>query len=273
MAEASTETLIEISGLEFAYGNRQILKGINLKIPRGKVVAILGTSGSGKTTLLRMVGGQLRPDAGHVKVAGKIVHELDDDELYLMRRQMGMMFQMGGLFTDMSVFDNVAFPMRERTDLPEPVIRDLVLMKLHAVGLSAAHRLMPGELSGGMARRVALARAIALDPMLIMYDEPFSGLDPISLNVIANLIRKLNDALGVTSIVVTYDVAESLKIVDYVYFISNGVVAAEGTTGQVRASNDPFVRQFVNALPDGPVAFHYPSNPYSGDLRLTQAPA
>ena len=273
MAEASTETLIEISGLEFAYGDRQILKGINLKIPRGKVVAILGTSGSGKTTLLRMVGGQLRPDAGHVKVAGKIVHELDDDELYLLRRQMGMMFQMGGLFTDMSVFDNVAFPMRERTDLPEPVIRDLVLMKLHAVGLSAAHRLMPGELSGGMARRVALARAIALDPMLIMYDEPFSGLDPISLNVIANLIRKLNDALGVTSIVVTYDVAESLKIVDYVYFISNGVVAAEGTTAQVRASNDPFVRQFVNALPDGPVAFHYPSNPYSGDLRLTQAPA
>jgi phospholipid/cholesterol/gamma-HCH transport system ATP-binding protein len=273
MAEASTETLIEISGLEFAYGNRQILKGINLKIPRGKVVAILGTSGSGKTTLLRMVGGQLRPDAGHVKVAGKIVHDLDDDELYLMRRQMGMMFQMGGLFTDMSVFDNVAFPMRERTDLPEPVIRDLVLMKLHAVGLSAAHRLMPGELSGGMARRVALARAIALDPMLIMYDEPFSGLDPISLNVIANLIRKLNDALGVTSIVVTYDVAESLKIVDYVYFISNGVVAAEGTTAQVRASNDPFVRQFVNALSDGPVAFHYPSNPYSGDLRLTQAPA
>jgi phospholipid/cholesterol/gamma-HCH transport system ATP-binding protein len=273
MADSSSEPLIEISGLKFAYGNREILKGVSLAIPRGKVVAILGTSGSGKTTLLKMVGGQLRPDAGHVKFAGKVVHELDDAELYLMRRQMGMMFQMGGLFTDMTVFDNVAFPMRERTDLPEPVIRDLVLMKLHAVGLSAAHRLMPGELSGGMARRVALARAIALDPMLIMYDEPFSGLDPISLNVIANLIRRLNDALGVTSIVVTYDVAESLKIVDYVYFISDGVVAAEGTTAQVMASSDAFVRQFVNALSDGPVAFHYPSNPYSADLRLSQAPA
>jgi phospholipid/cholesterol/gamma-HCH transport system ATP-binding protein len=270
------DTLVEITDLKFAYGEREILKGINLKILRGKVVAILGTSGAGKTTLLRMMGGQLRPDAGYVEVAGQIVHALDDADLYLMRRQMGMMFQMGGLFTDMSVFENVAFPMRERTNLPEPLIRDLVLMKLHAVGLSGAHRLMPGELSGGMARRVALARAIALDPMLIMYDEPFSGLDPISLNVIdpislnviANLIRRLNDALGVTSVVVTYDVVESLKIVDYVYFISDGVVAAEGTAEEVRVSNDPFVRQFVNSLPDGPVAFHYPSSPYHADLRI-----
>jgi phospholipid/cholesterol/gamma-HCH transport system ATP-binding protein len=268
MSDTNDDTLIEVAGLKFAYGEREILKGVDLKIRRGKVVAILGTSGSGKTTLLRMVGGQLRPAAGHVKVAGQIVHELDDAGLYLMRRQMGMMFQMGGLFTDMTVFENIAFPMRERTDLPEPVIRDLVLMKLHAVGLSGAHRLMPGELSGGMARRVALARAIALDPMLIMYDEPFSGLDPISLNVIANLIRRLNDALGVTSIVVTYDVVESLKIVDYVYFISDGIVAAEGTAEEVTTSNDPFVRQFVNSLPDGPVAFHYPRNPYRADLRI-----
>jgi len=268
MAAATEEPLIEISGLKFAYGDREILKGIDLTIPRGKVVAILGTSGSGKTTLLRMLGGQLRPDAGYAKVAGQIVHALDDAELYLLRRQMGMMFQMGGLFTDMTVYENIAFPMRERTDLPEVVIRDLVLMKLHAVGLSGAHHLMPGELSGGMARRVALARAIALDPMLIMYDEPFSGLDPISLNVIANLIRRLNDALGVTSIVVTYDVVESLKIVDYVYFISDGAVAAQGTTEEMMASSDPFVRQFVDALPDGPVAFHYPSNPYHVDLRL-----
>ena len=265
----SNDILIEVRDLEFAYGDRKILKGVNLRIRRGKLVAILGMSGSGKTTLLRMVGGQLHPDAGYVKFAGQIVHELDDAELYRMRRHMGMMFQMGGLFTDMSVFDNVAFPMRERTDLPEVLIRDLVLMKLHAVGLAGAHHLMPGELSGGMARRVALARAIALDPMLIMYDEPFSGLDPISLNVIANLIRRLNDALGVTSIVVTYDVVESLKIVDYVYFISDGVVAAEGTTEEVKASKDPFVRQFVDALPDGPVAFHYPSPPYSADLRLS----
>jgi phospholipid/cholesterol/gamma-HCH transport system ATP-binding protein len=269
MPAPNNDVLIEISGLRFAYGERAVLKGVDLKIQRGKLVAILGASGSGKTTLLRMVGGQLHPDAGSVKVDGQIVHELDDAELYRLRRHMGMMFQMGGLFTDMSVFDNIAFPMRERTDLPEPVIRDLVLMKLHAVGLSGAHRLMPGELSGGMARRVALARAIALDPMLIMYDEPFSGLDPISLNVIANLIRRLNDALGVTSIVVTYDVVESLKIVDYVYFLSDGVVAAQGTTAEVMASTDPFVRQFVDARPDGPVAFHYPSNPYPADLRLS----
>jgi phospholipid/cholesterol/gamma-HCH transport system ATP-binding protein len=265
---AASDFLLEISDLRFAYGPREVLKGINLKVPRGKVVAILGTSGCGKSTLLRLIGGQKKPHAGYVRFDGEIVHELDDEALYLMRRKMGMMFQSGGLFTDLSVFDNLAFPMRERTDLPEPIIRDLVLMKLHAVGLSGAHRLMPSELSGGMSRRVALARAIALDPMLIMYDEPFSGLDPISLNVIANLIRKLNDAAGVTSIVVTYDVTESLKIVDYAYFISDGVIVAEGTPEEVKASHDPFVRQFVDSLPDGPVPFHYPSAPYETDMGL-----
>ncbi len=264
------ETLIEIQDLHFAFGENKVLKGINLKVPRGKVVAILGASGCGKTTLLRMIGGQMRPDAGCVKVEGDIVHELGDEALYRMRRKMGMMFQRSGLFTDLSTFDNIAFPMRELTGLPEPVVRDLVLMKLHAVGLRSAHQLMPNELSGGMTRRVALARAIALDPTLIMYDEPFAGLDPISLNVIANLIRHLNDALGTTSIVVTYDVVESLKIVDYAYFISEGMVAWGGSVEEVRSTDDPFVRQFVDCLPDGPVPYHYPSQPYRNDLRLDQ---
>jgi phospholipid/cholesterol/gamma-HCH transport system ATP-binding protein len=263
-----SDALIEIKDLKFAYGDNQVLKGINLSIQRGKVTAILGTSGCGKSTLLRLIGGQLRPRSGHVKVDGRVVDELDDDDLYELRRKMGMQFQVSGLFTDLSVFENVAFPMRERTKLPEPVIRDLVMMKLNAVGLRGAYKLMPNELSGGMQRRVALARAIALDPMLIMYDEPFSGLDPISLNVIANLIRRLNDALGATSIVVTYDVVESLKIADFAYFIANGVVAAQGTIEEVKASKDPFVRQFVDRLPDGPVAFHYPGPTYERDLRL-----
>jgi phospholipid/cholesterol/gamma-HCH transport system ATP-binding protein len=262
------EALVEIDDLHFAYNQREVLKGIGLTIPRGKVVAILGTSGCGKTTLLKLISGQLRPDSGHVGVAGKIVADLNTKALYALRRKMGMMFQQGGLFSDMSVFDNIAFPMREHTRLGEPMIRDLVLMKLHAVGLRNAHRLMPGELSGGMARRVALARAIALDPMLIMYDEPFAGLDPISLNVIANLIRRLNDALGVTSIIVTYDVSESLKVVDYVYFISDGKIAGEGYADQMLASKNAFVHQFVRAEPDGPVAFHYPARPYEADLRL-----
>jgi phospholipid/cholesterol/gamma-HCH transport system ATP-binding protein len=271
MPDQKTDSLIEIADLRFAYGANQVLKGINLAVPRGKVVAILGTSGCGKSTLLRLIGGQLRPARGHVKVNGQVIHELDDDALYGMRRKMGMMFQQSGLFTDLSTFENIAFPMRERTDLPEAIIRDLVMMKLQAVGLRNARHLMPGELSGGMTRRVALARAIALDPMLIMYDEPFSGLDPISLNVIANLIRRLNDALGVTSIVVTYDVVESLKIVDYAYFIADGVVVAEGTPDAIAASRDPFVRQLVDCLPDGPVAFHYPSRPYASDLGLSGA--
>ena len=264
----SSQSLVEVRDLCFAYGERRILEGLNLDIPRGKVVAILGTSGCGKTTLLRLIGGQLRPGRGQVKVGDEVVHQLNERGLYDMRRKMGMMFQMGGLFTDLSVFDNIAFPMREHTDLSETVIRDLVLMKLHAVGLRGARRLMPRELSGGMARRVALARAIALDPMLIMYDEPFAGLDPISLNVVANLIRRLNDALGVTSIVVTYDVSESLKVVDYAYFISNGKVSAEGVAKTMSASEDPFVHQFVHAEPDGPVHFDYPGASLETDLRL-----
>ncbi|MDT3736673.1 MAG: ABC transporter ATP-binding protein [Denitratisoma sp.] len=262
------DSLIEISNLKFSYNSLDVLKGLDLDVPRGKVVAILGASGCGKTTLLRLIGGQLRPADGHVKVEGKVIHELDTDALYEMRRKMGMMFQQGGLFTDISTFENIAFPMRERTNLPDELIHDMVLMKLHSVGLRGAHGLMPSELSGGMARRVALARAIAIDPLLIMYDEPFSGLDPISLTQIGNLIRGLNDALGVTSIVVTYDVAESLKVVDYAYFISDGKVVAKGTPDEIRASTDPFVRQFVDGLADGPVAFHMPGRPLADDLAL-----
>ena len=269
MSSGTSENIIEINNLEFSYGENQVLKDINLAVPRGSVVAILGTSGCGKSTLLRLIGGQLTPRAGSVQVEGQVVHEMDDTALYEMRRMMGMMFQKSGLFTDISTFDNIAFPMRERTRLPERVIRDLVLMKLQAVGLRSAHTLMPNELSGGMQRRVALARAIALDPRIIMYDEPFAGLDPISLNQIAHLIRSLNDALGVTSIVVSYDVVESLKVADHVYFISEGVVAAHGTVEEIKTSQDPFVRQFVDSLHDGPVAFHYPNKPYDVDLRLS----
>lgn len=262
------ENLIEIKDLHFSYGERKIFNGINLKIPRGKVVAILGVGGSGKSTLLRLIGGQLQPERGSVTVAGRKIHELDREELYAMRRNMGLMFQAGGLFSDLSVYDNIAFPMRELTDLPEELIHDLVLMKLHSVGLRGTSALMPNELSGGMARRVALARAIALDPMLTMYDEPFAGLDPISLNVIALLIRRLNDALGVTSIVVTYDVTESLKVVDYIYLIHNGVVEAEGTAEELMASKDSVVAQFIHAQPHGPIPFHMESPPYREDLGI-----
>jgi len=264
----TNENLVEIKDLNFSYDKRPILKGINMTMPRGKVITIMGGSGCGKTTLLRLIGGAIKPSSGYVKVGGQIVHELDSDGLYQMRRKMSMLFQFGALFTDLSVFDNVAFQMREHTDLPEPVIRDLVLMKLHAVGLRGAHNLMPSELSGGMARRVALARSIALDPMLIMYDEPFAGLDPISLGVIGNLIRRLTDALGVTSIVVTHDVQESLKIVDYVYFVSEGVIVAHGTPQEMRESDAPFVHQFIHGEEDGPVPFQYPAGTYASDLKL-----
>ncbi|MBI1285571.1 MAG: ATP-binding cassette domain-containing protein [Thiobacillus sp.] len=265
------ENLVEVRDLHFSYEDNAVLKGVNLAIPRGKVVAILGVSGCGKSTLLRHFGGQLKPSRGSVTFDGQVVHELGNKRLYALRRKMGMMFQVSGLFSDLSVYENLAYPMREHTDLPEDVIHDLVLMKLHAVGLRGAHALRTGELSGGMARRVALARAIALDPMLIMYDEPFAGLDPISLNTIAELIRHLNDALGLTSVLVTYDVPESLKIADYVYFLHEGVVVAEGDVAEITDSKDPFVQQFVHAAPDGPVAFQYPSRPFPEELDLAQA--
>ena len=261
-----TDNIVEIDNLSFSYNNRQLHKGINMKFPRGKVVAIMGGSGSGKTTLLRLIGGQLTPTHGQVRVDGKAVHEQDRAGIYALRRKMGMLFQFGALFTDLSVYDNVAFPMREHTDLPESIIRDLVLMKLNAVGLRGARDLMPSELSGGMARRVALARAVALDPCLIMYDEPFAGLDPISMGVIVNLIRSLNDALGATSIVVTHDVHEAFLFVDYVYFVSAGVVVAEGTPEELRKSEMPFVHQFVHGEADGPVPFHYAAPDYRQDL-------
>ncbi|MDB5814613.1 MAG: ttg2A [Rhodocyclales bacterium] len=253
--------LVEVKDLHFSYGSRQVLRGVNLSVPRGKVVAIMGGSGCGKTTLLRLIGGQLRAPGGPIRVFNEPLHELDREDLYRLRRRMGMLFQFGALFTDISVFENVAFPLREHTELPEELIRDLVLMKLHAVGLRGAAQLKPSELSGGMARRVALARTVALDPGIIMYDEPFAGLDPISLGVIGQLIRRLNDALGASSIVVTHDVQESLKIVDYIYFLSEGKVVAEGTPDEIRASTDPWVHQFVWAEPDGPVPFQYPAPP------------
>jgi phospholipid/cholesterol/gamma-HCH transport system ATP-binding protein len=259
---------IEMAGVTFGYDRRRpVLRGIDMTIPRGKVVAIMGGSGCGKTTILRLIGGQLRQQSGRVEVGGQSVKELTREELYALRRRIGMLFQFGALFTDMSVFENVAFPMREHTALDEPLIRDLVLMKLHAVGLRGAAQLRPSELSGGMARRVALARAIALDPMLVLYDEPFAGLDPISLGVVGQLIRQLNDALGVTSVVVTHDVYESLKIVDYLYFVSEGRIIWHGTPEEVRHTADPFVRQFVDGQPDGPVPFHYPARSYEEQLR------
>ncbi|HMM47690.1 MAG TPA: ABC transporter ATP-binding protein [Thiobacillaceae bacterium] len=269
----SNDNLVEIANVAFGYGARPVLKGINLTARRGQVVAIMGSSGCGKTTILRLIGGQIRPGQGTVRVAGESVGELGRAELYRLRRRMGMLFQFGALFTDISVFDNVAFPLREHTDLPDDAIRDLALMKLHAVGLRGAAHLMPSELSGGMARRVALARAIALDPMLVMYDEPFAGLDPISLGVTGNLIRRLTDTLGLTSLVVTHDVQESLKIVDYVYFVSEGVIVAEGTADEIRASGLPYVHQFVHGEADGPVPFHYPAPSYADDLRLGGASA
>jgi phospholipid/cholesterol/gamma-HCH transport system ATP-binding protein len=267
-----TDNIVEIDNLSFSYNNRLLHQGINMRFPRGKVVAIMGGSGSGKTTLLRLIGGQLKPKIGCVRVDGKVVHEQDDAGIYQLRRKMGMLFQFGALFTDLSVFDNVAFPIREHTDLPESIIRDLVLLKLNAVGLRGARDLMPAELSGGMSRRVALARAVALDPAIIMYDEPFAGLDPISMGVILNLIRRLNDALGATSIVVTHDVHETFAMVDYIYFVSDGRVVAEGTPKDMQESQIPFVHQFVHGEADGPVPFHYKAPDYRQDmLRETYA--
>ena len=267
----STNDLVVLRDVKFDYGSRTVLRDVDLTVQRGKVVAIMGGSGSGKTTILRLIGGQLRAKAGQVLVAGKPIGDLEGDELFKLRRQMGMLFQFGALFTDMTVYDNVAFPLREHTRLPDDIIHDLVIMKLQAVGLRGAADLRPAELSGGMARRVALARTVALDPMLIMYDEPFAGLDPISLTIIGDLIRKLNDELGATSIVVTHDIVESLKIVDYVYFVAEGRVIAQGTPTEVKASNVAYVRQFIEGQIDGPVPFHYPAPSYRDELMAEHA--
>jgi len=260
--------LVEIRDLEFGYGDRKILSNLRMDFPRGKLIAVMGGSGCGKTTVLRLIGGQIRPQRGEVRVGGEVVHRLNTEGLYRLRRRMGMLFQFGALFNDLTIFDNVAFPLREHTELSEEMIRDLVLMKLNAVGLRNASKLKPREISGGMARRVAVARAIALDPELIMYDEPFAGLDPISMGVTANLIRNLNDALGSTSILVSHDVKETFAIADYVYFMSAGKIVAEGTPEELRVSTDPYVKQFVNAEPDGPVPFHYPGKSLAEDLGL-----
>ena len=262
----ASDYLVELRGVTYAYGKNPVLQDIDMAIPRGKVVAIMGISGSGKTTILRLIGGSIRAQRGKVLFDGREVDPGNRAELYRMRRRMGMLFQFGALFTDLSVYENVAFQIREHTKLPESMVRDLVLMKLHAVGLRAAHSLMPGELSGGMARRVALARATALDPALMMYDEPFTGLDPISLGVIANLVRKLNNALGTTSIVVTHDVEEALEIVDYVYYLSQGRILAHGTPDEMRANTDPTVYQFVHGEAHGPVSHQYPSRPIAEEL-------
>jgi phospholipid/cholesterol/gamma-HCH transport system ATP-binding protein len=252
-------SLIELKEVHFGYGNgRKILDGVSLEIERGKVTALMGASGGGKTTVLRLIGGQVKAQSGQVLFDGQDIGTLDQTQLFAVRRRMGMLFQFGAIFSDLSAFDNVAFPLRELTDLPESLIRDIVLMKLHAVGLRGARDLMPSELSGGMARRVALARAMALDPELVMYDEPFAGLDPISLGTSGQLIRQLNDALGITSIIVSHDLEETFLIADRVIILANGKIAAQGTPDEVRASSDPLVHQFVHAKADGPVKFHYP---------------
>ncbi|HKY90921.1 MAG TPA: ABC transporter ATP-binding protein [Nevskiaceae bacterium] len=266
IAQSSEGVLVRARGVRFAHGTRVIYDGVDIDIPKGRVTAIMGPSGTGKTTLLRLIGGQWRPSAGTVEFDGTDVHKLRRGELYDLRRRMGMLFQNGALLTDLTVFDNVAFPMREQTSLPESMIRDLVLMKLQAVGLRGARDLYPQQLSGGMSRRVALARAIALDPDLVMFDEPFAGQDPISMGVLMRLIRTLNDALHLTSIVVSHDLAEVLSIADYGYLIADGKVQAQGTPDQIRQSTHPWVRQFLEGLPDGPVAFHYPAAAYGADL-------
>ncbi|HXF07706.1 MAG TPA: ABC transporter ATP-binding protein [Candidatus Acidoferrales bacterium] len=260
------DPLVEIRNLTFRRGRRVIFDGIDLVIPRGKITAVMGPSGTGKTTLLRLIGGQLRPEAGSVRIDGVAVPDLGRTALYALRRRMGMLFQSGALLTDLSVFENVAFPLREHTDLPEALVRDVVLMKLELVGLRGAWRLMPDELSGGMARRVALARAIVLDPMMILYDEPFVGLDPISMGVVVRLIRRLNDALGLTSIIVTHDVHEVTAIADMCYLLSEGKVMGAGSPQTLAQSDSEWVRQFMNGLDDGPVPFHYPAPDLAHDL-------
>ncbi len=276
-ATTTTPDLVTLSNVKFAYetGGRTILDDVTLSVPRGQVVALMGASGGGKTTVMRLITGQFKAQQGSVRFDGQEVASLANDQLYAARRRMGMLFQFGALFSDLTVFDNVAFPLREHTKLSEALIRDIVLMKLNAVGLRGARDLKPSQISGGMARRVALARAIALDPELVMYDEPFAGLDPISLGTAAQLIRELNDALGLTSLIVSHDVEETFRIADQVVILANGKIAAQGTPAQVKASDDPLVQQFVNARPDGPVRFHYPSvsvaEDFSGGLHAKQS--
>ncbi|CAK0744477.1 intermembrane phospholipid transport system, ATP binding subunit MlaF [Gammaproteobacteria bacterium] len=266
IAPSQDTPLVVIRGLRFIRGDRAIFDDVNLTILRGRVTAIMGPSGTGKTTLLRLIGGQLVPDAGRIEVDGLNVHELTRRELFDLRKRMGMLFQAGALLTDLNVFENVAFPLREHTTLSDAMIRDLVLLKLEAVGLRGARNLMPTQLSGGMARRVALARAIALDPMIVMYDEPFTGQDPISLGILARLIRTLNDNLGLTSLVVSHDVQETCAIADYVYLIAEGRIIGEGTPEQMRASPSDWVQQFIHARAEGPVPFHYPAPALDMDL-------
>ena len=269
----SATPLVELRQVQFSYsaGARNILEGVTLTVPRGKITAIMGASGGGKTTTLRLISRQERATGGQVLFDGQDLATLTTEQLYAARRRMGMLFQFGALFTDMSVFDNVAFPLREHTQLPEAMIRDIVLMKLNAVGLRGARALMPSEISGGMARRVALARAIALDPELVMYDEPFAGLDPISLGTIARLLRQLNDAMGLTSIIVSHDLDETFRIADQVVILANGRIAAQGTPDEVRHSGDPLIAQFVNAQPEGPVHFHYPACSVAEDFAASGA--
>lgn len=273
MAPHLSAPLVELQNLSFGYGERLILDRVTLSIPRGKVTALMGASGGGKTTVLRLIGGQYRAQKGKLLLHGAQsgqdvldVGQANAQQLYAARRRMGMLFQFGALFTDLSVFDNVAFPLREHTKLSPALVRDIVLMKLNAVGLRGARDLMPSEISGGMARRVALARAIALDPELVMYDEPFAGLDPISLGTAARLIRQLNDTMGLTSVVVSHDLEETFHIADQVIILANGKIAAQGTPEEVRHSTDPLVHQFVNALPEGPVRFHYPAPGVDADF-------
>lgn len=259
LAGADDDILVSVRNLSFSRGERKIFDDVDLDIRRGKITAIMGPSGTGKTTLLKLIGGQLRPDRGRVVFDGSVVHDLGRRELYSLRRRMGMLFQTGALLTDLNVYDNVAFPIREHTRLPESMIRSLVLMKLQAVGLRGAAGLMPSQLSGGMARRVALARAIALDPAMIMYDEPFTGQDPISLGVLVKLIRDLNRSLGLTSVLVSHDVYETMSIADYIYLISEGCIIGQGTPEEIEKSASNYVGQFVHGLADGPVPFHYPA--------------
>lgn len=260
------EAVVQFQDVDFYRGERKIFDGMTLKIPRGKITAIMGPSGTGKTTLLHLIGGLIMPESGSIQVLGKEVPKISRSQLFTLRRQMGMLFQSGALFTSMSVFDNVAFPLKEHTELSAELIKDIVLMKLEAVGLRGARDLMPSELSGGMSRRVALARAIALDPQIMLYDEPFTGQDPISMGVVVKLIKTLNDALNLTSVIVSHDVHEVFSIADYVYIISGGSVIGEGTPQEIESNQSERVRQFVCGEPDGPVKFHYNAAPLVDDF-------